>query len=266
VTTHLRSCARLGLTHFATTLVVCGGFMLLVPAEASAADVAAARTLGFGIVISPDTAPDHQLTAGALDSDDDDSSDDDDDDVVGGGGDAVIAVGSCHAICTGEASSPVHIEVESWVSHTMEGHSLRGPPTLQDRASAADRVIDSRLHAARIPPAAADVLVTTVQSTLSGMVSAGGPDHQFHSGGLDSDDDDSSDDDGDDDVLGGDAAIETGSCELTSVAHVAHFFEADSIPPVFVTSDGHSLRAPPQYPLVTARHCSRRLSRCDGRA
>jgi hypothetical protein len=133
----------LGLTHFASTLLVCGGFLLLAPADASAADVVAARTFGFEIVTSPDTPRDHQLSGGALDTDLPDSSDDDDDDdVVGGGGDAVIAVGSCHAICSGEASSPVHIEVESWVSHTMEGY-FRGRRAAG--SSDADRVIDLTL-------------------------------------------------------------------------------------------------------------------------
>jgi hypothetical protein len=94
--------------------------------------------------------------------------------------------------------------------------------------------------------AAADLGVTSVSTVPCVNSHAGDATHQFNAGGVDSDDDDSSDDDGDDDVVGGDAAIETGSCELTSIAHVAHFFETDSIPPVFVTSDGHSLRAPPQ--------------------
>jgi hypothetical protein len=245
VTTHLRSCARLGLTHFASTLVVCGGFLLLAPAEASAADVAAARTFAFAIVTSPDTPP-HQLSAGALDSDDDDSSDDDDDDdVVGGRGDAAIAVGSCHTICSGEASSPIYVDVESWVSHKIDGHSLRGPPRVEDGASDVDSAIDFPLDAGRMP-AAADAPVATVQTTPSGMFTAGGADHQFNSGSLGSDDDDSSADDDDDDALGGDAAIESGSARPGSTRHISQHFRVDPVPPVSPTSDGHSLRAPPQ--------------------
>jgi hypothetical protein len=226
------------MTHLASTLVVCGGFLLLVPAEASAAAGSATATFAFALATAPATPASQQLTGGALDTEPADSSDnDDDDDVVGG--DAAIAVGSSHALSSGDPTHLIHVDVEWWLSHTMDGHSLRGPPRGNGDESAVDVFEIDRFFAGRTPLSPA--------SRQAHLPFQGDPAHQLTGGALDTDPPDSSDDDDDDDVLGGDAAISAASRHAMSSRDRSVLLDPHAAQRVSHAREGHSLRGPPPW-------------------
>jgi hypothetical protein len=137
-----RSFAGLVVAHLALTVVVCGGLVLLLPTPA--------LSQGLPATISPiavtdcdasaNSAGDHQVTADDGELSAPDSDDDDDEDDAPTGSDAAIAVDQCRTITRGDMIEVVHIEVEPWISRTVDGHSLRGPPAGDQTSSDTDDV------------------------------------------------------------------------------------------------------------------------------
>lgn len=125
-----RSLTSLVLAHLAVTLVVCGGFVLLLPTPAFSQGAPAT------ILIVPLTdcdgsgysAAHHQLTGDDAELSAPDSDDDDDDDDAPSGSDVAIAADDCRTVAYGHVVEVVHMEAEPCISQTVDGHSLRGPP------------------------------------------------------------------------------------------------------------------------------------------
>jgi hypothetical protein len=133
-TFHERSFAGLVVAHLTVTLVVCGGLVLLLPSPALSQGLPATITT---IAVTDcdgaaNPAGDHQLTGDDAALSSPDSDDDDDDDDAPTGADAAIAVDQCRTITRGDVMDIVHIEAEPWTSCTVDGHSLRGPPSDDD--------------------------------------------------------------------------------------------------------------------------------------
>jgi hypothetical protein len=134
-----RSFAGLVMAHLAAPVVVCGGLVLLLPtpswSQGQPATISAIPITDCDAPANP--AGDHQLAgdAGELtarDSDDDDNHD------APTGSYAAIAVEQCRSIIRGDVVDVVHIELNSWIPRTVDGHSLRGPPADDDASSDAD--------------------------------------------------------------------------------------------------------------------------------
>jgi hypothetical protein len=125
-----RSFTSLVLAHLAVTLVVCGGFVLLLPTPAMS------QGLPATISIVPLTDCDgsgysttsHQLTGDDAELSAPDSDDDDDDDDAPTGSDVAIAADDCRTVSHGHVMEVVHMAAEPCISRTVDGHSLRGPP------------------------------------------------------------------------------------------------------------------------------------------
>jgi hypothetical protein len=176
-TTSERSFAGLALAHLAATLVVCGGLVLLVPAPALAqgARAAIAPITVLECADSGRPAGDHQLSRTAELS----SPASNDDDHAPTGSDTAIAVDQCRMITRGDVMHVVQIEAEPWISHTVDGHSLRGPPadddTSDDDFDGDDNDPTAELAVPLPPPTAGESCpVTPVQFTrLSSVRSSG---------------------------------------------------------------------------------------------
>jgi hypothetical protein len=141
-----RSLAGLVAAHLAVTLGVCGGLVLLLPAPALSQGLPA--TISAIAVTDCDAsgnpAADYSLTgdeAGLSAPDCDDDGDDDDDAPTGS--DAAIAVDPSRTTSDGSVIEDVHIDVEPWISRSVDGHSLRGPPAGDESSSDADDDYDS---------------------------------------------------------------------------------------------------------------------------
>jgi hypothetical protein len=139
-TTHERSFAGLVMAHLAVTLVVCGGLVLLLPTPALSQGLSA--TISPIAVIDCDasarSARDYQVAADAGKLSAPDSDDDDDDDDAPTGPDVAIAVDQCRSISDADVLHVVHVKVDAWISRSVDGHSLRGPPADDDTSSDAD--------------------------------------------------------------------------------------------------------------------------------
>jgi hypothetical protein len=135
-----RSFAGLVVAHLAVTLVVCGGLLLLLPPARSSNDVPTIAVVpALDCAASADRAGDHQFTDDAAGLDAPDSCDDeDDDDDATTGSDAAIAVDQCRTRVGSDVLHIVHVKCNPWISRTVEGHSLRGPPADDETSSDAD--------------------------------------------------------------------------------------------------------------------------------
>jgi hypothetical protein len=135
-----RSFAGLVMAQLALTGVVCGGLVLLLPTAALSqglpATISAISVTDCDASAAP--AGDHQLTDDGCALSAPDSDDDDDDDDAPTGSDAAIAVDHDRAITRSDLMEVVHIEVDPWISCTVDGHSLRGPPADDQTSSDAD--------------------------------------------------------------------------------------------------------------------------------
>jgi hypothetical protein len=142
-TTHERSFAGLVVAHFAVTLVVCGGLVLLLPTTASSNGVPTIAVVPvFDCAASADRAGDHRFTDElGLDAPDSCDDDDDDDDAPTGS-DAAIATDDTRTTAADDVMELVQIEVGPWISRTVDGHSLRGPPAGEQNSSDADDDFD----------------------------------------------------------------------------------------------------------------------------
>jgi hypothetical protein len=136
VTTRLSSCARLGLARVVSTLVVCGGLPLLIHAAAAPASDPLTASFPLTCGLAADAAG-HAVWTNQAALDDPDSSDDDGDDDVPGG-DAAITVDTHQHGVVGPLAEQIHVPIEVWISHTRDGHALRGPPALDDDNSLSD--------------------------------------------------------------------------------------------------------------------------------
>jgi hypothetical protein len=134
-----RSFAGFAAAPLAMTLVVCGGLLLLLPTTATANGAPAfAVVSALDCAASADRAGDQQFTADAAGLDAPDSCDDDDDDDVPSGSDAAITVDECRTRLGDDVLRLLDIRIDAWISRTVEGHSLRGPPPDDQRSSDAD--------------------------------------------------------------------------------------------------------------------------------
>jgi hypothetical protein len=142
-TTHERSFAGLVVAHLAVTLVVCGGLVLLLPATASSSGVPSIAVVPvFDCAASTDRAGDQQFTDDADLDAPDSCDDDDDDDDAPTGSDAAIAIDDTRTTAADDVMELVQIEVGPWISRTVDGHSLRGPPAGDQNSSDADDDFD----------------------------------------------------------------------------------------------------------------------------
>jgi len=126
VTTHSRSCARLGLAHLLSTLVLVSVAGLMLP-DACDAAVADGAVVSAG---SPSPAsPDWNVEAVLQDPADSPDDDDDDPDAQQ---DASSAIAAGRAFAAGSDSSwrLAHGDGPLTASRSLEGHYLRGPPSL----------------------------------------------------------------------------------------------------------------------------------------
>jgi hypothetical protein len=126
VTTHSRSCARLGLAHLLSTLALVSVAGLIVP---DACDAAVAD----GAVVSAASQPvSPEWNVEAVLQDPADTPDDDDDDDPDAQQDASSAVAAGRAIADGLDSSwrLAYRDGPLTASHSLEGHYLRGPPAI----------------------------------------------------------------------------------------------------------------------------------------
>jgi len=122
------------------TLVVCGGLVVLLstPVAANGAPAITSIIPVFDCVASADPAREQQFSNNDASLDAPDSSDDDDDDDAPTGSDAAIVVDHCRTPDRGDVLHVVHTKVEGWISRSVEGHSLRGPPQDDDDTSSDD--------------------------------------------------------------------------------------------------------------------------------
>jgi hypothetical protein len=160
-----RSIAGLVAAHLALTVVVCGGFVWLPPAPAPSHDFRTTLSAVFDCSTSADSSRDHQLTGetAALNAPACDA--DDDDDGAPTGSDAAITVDHCRTITRGDLLEVVHVEADPWISRTVDGHSLRGPPADDDTSSDADLDNDNdddpcAEYSAPLPPVSSHELWT----------------------------------------------------------------------------------------------------------
>jgi hypothetical protein len=139
----LRWRTSLGFGPLVAALVVCGG-LTLVAAVALARAEHLARTLTPRCGASSPLPT--ELKQGDVDDDRDptDSSDDDDDD-DDDSPDMLVAAAPRRAPDSTEAWSTLHEQFERWLSVTMDGHSLRGPPCVQEDILAFEDDTDDRL-------------------------------------------------------------------------------------------------------------------------
>jgi hypothetical protein len=126
--------------HLAVTLVVCGGLVLMLPMPvvASGAPMITSVVAVMDCVASADPAREQHVSNNDASLDAPDSSDDDDDDDAPTGADAAITVDQCRTPTRGGALYLVHTKVETWISRTVDGHSLRGPPQDDEDTSSDD--------------------------------------------------------------------------------------------------------------------------------
>jgi hypothetical protein len=131
-----------GLGPLAVALMVCGGLTLAAAVVLERAEhVASTLSLKCGA----STPLPCELKQGDVDDNRDptDSSDDDDDD-DDDSPDMLVASAPGRAHDNREAWSTLHERFENWVSMTMDGHSLRGPPCVQEDILAFENDIDDR--------------------------------------------------------------------------------------------------------------------------
>ena len=135
-----RSFAGLVVAHLALTVVVCGGLVVLLPTPAAANDVLTITSIVdvLDCVASADPVGEQQFTGNDASLDAPDSTDDDDDDDAPTGADAAIAVDQCRTPICGDWLHVAPINAEAWISRTVDGHSLRGPPADDDTSSDSD--------------------------------------------------------------------------------------------------------------------------------
>jgi hypothetical protein len=143
-TIHGRSFGGLVVAHLAVTLVVCGGLLWLLPAPVSANGVPTIAVVpALDCAASADRAGDHQFTGDDAGLDAPDScDDDDDDDDAPSGSDAALAVDECRTRVGDDVRHVIDVRIDPWISRTVDGHSLRGPPQDDERSSDADDDID----------------------------------------------------------------------------------------------------------------------------
>jgi hypothetical protein len=142
-TTPERSFAGLVVAHLAVTLVVCGGLVWLLPATASSSGVPAIAVVPvLDCAASADRAGDHRFSDDAAFDAPDSCDDDDDDDDAPTGSDAAIAIDDTRTTAADDVMELVQIEVGPWISRTVDGHSLRGPPAGDQNSSDADDDFD----------------------------------------------------------------------------------------------------------------------------
>jgi len=141
-TINTRSFAGLVVAHLAVTLVVCGGLVLLLPTPSSASGMPTIAVVPApDCAASGDRAGDQQFTVDDAGLDAPDScDDDDDDDDAPSGSDAAIAVDECRTCVRGDALHVVHVKLDPWISRTVDGHSLRGPPRDDETSSDLDDI------------------------------------------------------------------------------------------------------------------------------
>ena len=144
MTTRLSSCARRGLARFVTTAVVCGAAVLFLPrtCEAAAAtDAAESGATAAADDIDAREAPlSGAMTTGATLSDPDPSDEDGDDDDDGDAAPDAPAA-AAHATVFHADSAEGAVIVGDLTLHPLtplDGHSLRGPPSLSDEDTAID--------------------------------------------------------------------------------------------------------------------------------
>lgn len=147
--TDLRWRASLGFGPLVVALVVCGGLTLV-------AAVALARAEHLARTLTPRCGASSPLPAelkqGDMDDDRDptDSSDDDDDD-DDDSPDMLVAAAPRRAHDSTEVWSTLHEQFERWMSVSMDGHSLRGPPCVQEDILAFEDDTDDRSQLAPSP-------------------------------------------------------------------------------------------------------------------
>jgi hypothetical protein len=136
-----RSCSGPGLAHFASTLLVCAGLVLLLPEPVSSERDGLSEAGTSVCAASHDTSQDHQWTDGVAvnppDScDDEDDDDDGDDDSSGGSGQAIGA--SHHIPHLDAALHGLHADIDRHMFRPLDAHSLRGPPSIRQESTDAD--------------------------------------------------------------------------------------------------------------------------------
>jgi hypothetical protein len=141
-TIHRRSFSGPELTHFASTLLVCAGLVLLL-AEPVSSDRVALSEAGTSVCAeSPHGPRDQQWTNGAAldasDSCDDEDDDDDGDDESSGGSGQAIAVSKHIPTNHNDASPLIYVGNDANGFHPLHAPSLRGPPTVHQESSDAD--------------------------------------------------------------------------------------------------------------------------------
>jgi hypothetical protein len=130
VTNRPGSFARLWLSHFVSTLLVCVGAVVLLPAASHSDDPSRSlRSTGCGFTAAPATGPAAALTAGALLPEAPDSTDNDDDDgdedVPGG---SMVLPGPPVTAESHSVEFVTHVGTVFVHSATIDSHSLRAPP------------------------------------------------------------------------------------------------------------------------------------------
>ena len=136
-----RSFAGLVVAHLAVTVVVCGGLVVLLPAPALPQGLPATiAAISATDSDAPADPADHQLTGDDSELSAPDSDDDDDDDDAPAGSDAAMAVDPSRMIARSAAMETVGVEAEPWISRTVDGHSLRGPPRDDETSSDVDDI------------------------------------------------------------------------------------------------------------------------------
>jgi hypothetical protein len=128
------------MTHIVLTVAVCGGLVLLLPVPPSSHGLPAAISPVVDCSAPLDASGGPQLAADDAELSAPDSDDDDDDDDAPSGSDVAIAAEPAQAISHGDVIHVVHVEAESWISRTVDGHSLRGPPADDQTSSDADDI------------------------------------------------------------------------------------------------------------------------------
>jgi hypothetical protein len=142
MTIHRRSFSGPELTHFASTLLVCAGLVLLL-AEPVSSDRVALSEEGTSVCEeSPHGPRDQQWRNGAA-VDAPDSCDDEDDDVDGddessGGSVQAIAVSTRIPTNHDDASPLVYVGNDAHGFRLLDAPSLRGPPAVHQESSEAD--------------------------------------------------------------------------------------------------------------------------------
>jgi hypothetical protein len=132
VRTRPAPCSRLASAHVAFTLVLCSGLLFIAQApQASAGEPIVAGFAAGCVAVQPAGDPGTWTAGLALDSPD---SSDDDSDGDAPGGDAAIPVETQQLAVAAHCSDAVWLAIQPWLSRTVDGHSLRGPPTLRQNS------------------------------------------------------------------------------------------------------------------------------------